>query len=332
MAQAKRKPVADTETLLSEAHANLAAVDAEIAELHRVRLEIEPGEAIKKDIDLAAARKDAERRVALLEERAAQELRARQVKAQEALRGRVENKFAERDRHIEAMCKHMADMVSEMKLAVAANGEAAAAWAWDSVRDNEACMFGLFLRAAIRHELYRLSGDPYESATNRGSFSFPGAEAPTPFGDLNPKSGRPLVEKAREASAYASRIMQEAPIRTLPPVVPPPPKPIEIKPTAAIDPAVVTIPEPTPQPRPEPEYVWRAKFVNMQTGEEKVEEITFGPSEIAEASLDGLGGTGPLARSIALRLATERTPENFMFVPDSLRFDLQRLMDTMNRD
>ena len=102
-----------------------------------------------------------------------------------------------------------------MQLANAANGAAGTAWPFD-MSDGEPCLFGLFLRAAIRHELYRISGNPYELADNRGGFDFLGAECPTPFRDVRPEAVRPLTEKAREASAYASRKMRAAPVRLSP--------------------------------------------------------------------------------------------------------------------
>ena len=126
--------------------------------------------------------------VAIIFLRAAEELCARQKKAQLALIGRVEDKLAERDKHIGKMCEGLADVIKEMKLAIAANGAAAVAWPWEALH-AEPCLFGLFLRVSIRHELYRLSGNPYESATNRGGFDFPGAECPTPLRDLRPESG-----------------------------------------------------------------------------------------------------------------------------------------------
>src|SRR5262249_35117078 len=136
-----------------------------------------------------------ERRVALIEQRAADELRQRQVKAQAALIGRVEATLAKRDQHIGKMADHLENAVSEMQLAKAANSAAMTAWPFD-VTDLEACLFGLYFRAAIRHELYRLSGNPYESADKRGDWDFPGAECPTPFRDIRPESVRPLVEKS----------------------------------------------------------------------------------------------------------------------------------------
>jgi hypothetical protein len=310
--------------LLSQAHANLAAVDAEIAELDAQRLELEPSEAVTKEIALAAARRDAERRIALIEQRAADELRQKQIKSQTALIGRVEAKFAERNEHIGRMCEHLANAVDEMKLAQAANSAAMAAWPWNGTRDNEPCLFGLFFRSAIRHELWRLSGDPF-----RPGVDFPGAENPLPFTNLDPKSVQPLAEKAAVASGYASRIMKEMPIRPLPPPSPPP-APIEVAASVPKDNAAAAeIPAP-PREAPQAEYVYHVKFRHRQTGEQRKEEVMFGLAELKEASLDGLGATGPRAHEIATRIATERAGPEFVF--DKVSFDLQRLMDTLNRD
>jgi hypothetical protein len=182
----KRK--ADTETLLTEARANLAAIESRQAELDAKRLEIEPTAAIKSEIELAAARKDAELRIEKLKERAADELAVRQKNAQAALIARVDAMFAKRDQHIEKLAHHLAEAVREMQGAIAENSKAAVAWPWDGVRDGEPALLGLFLRTAVRHELYQLSGNPYLSADQRGGFEFPGAECPSPFRDPRPES------------------------------------------------------------------------------------------------------------------------------------------------
>ena len=54
----------------------------------------------------------------------------------------------------------------------------------------------------------------------------------------------------------------------------------------------------------------------------------LGPAELEEASLDGLGGTGPRAKEIALRIATERVGSEFKF--DSVKFDMNRLLESLN--
>ena len=215
MAAATKKQKADTEELRREAQSALESIEREIAEHDAARLDLAPEAAVARDLALQAARGDAQRRVALLDQRLADELRARQSKNQAALIERVEKRFEERNQHITRMCNALAVAVVEMESAIAANNAILAAWPWSGPRDNEPCLFGKFFRVAIRHELYRLSGKPFVSANDTGGFDFPGSECPTPLGDVRPSSVRPLAERARIASEYAGRIMGEAPIRAV---------------------------------------------------------------------------------------------------------------------
>jgi hypothetical protein len=331
MAQPKRKQATGTETLRAEAQAALRTIDTEIAELDAKRLDLDPQSAVTKEIALAAARRDAQRRIELLDQRAADELRQRQAKAQEALIGRVEARFAQRDQHIAKMCDALTIAVTEMDSAIAANDAIMAAWPFDLVIESEPCLFGKFFRVAIRNGLYRLSGKPFVTTGAPGGWDFPGAECATPLGDVRPSAQRPLVERAREGSAFAARRMREAPVRVLPPAPPPSPsKPIEVKPAEVAPAATVEAPEQQPRQAPQAEYVYHARFTNRQTGEQRTEEVKLGPAELEEAALDGLGGTGPRAQEIALRLASERVGAEFQF--DSLRFDTNRLFESLNRD
>lgn len=217
--------------MIAEQRDRLEDIRRQIAELDATRLDLDPSTAVKSEIALDAARRDAESRIAQLERRVADELRQRQAKAQFDLIGRVEAKFAKRDEHIAKMCEHLSAAVTEMHGAMKENSAIVAAWPFD-VTDNEACLFGLFLRAAIRNELYRLSGRPYISSDDRGNYDFPGAQNPTPFGDVRPESVKPLADKAKEASAYASQKMRDAPVRELPAVPPAQPKNVDEAPKA----------------------------------------------------------------------------------------------------
>jgi multidrug efflux pump subunit AcrA (membrane-fusion protein) len=333
MASTKRKP--DTEALLSEQRDRLADIQRQIAELDEKRLDTDAATAVKTEIALEAARRDAESRIAQLEKRAADELRQRQAKAQSDLIDRVEAKFAKRDEHVTRLCEHLTAAVTEMHGAMSENRLIVAGWPFDLVIDNEPCLFGKFLRAAIRNELYRLSGRPYVSINDLGDFDFPGAECPTPLGDLRPESVKPLVEKAREASAYASRKMRDAPLRVLP--VPQPLQLVEAKRAGnVVEPLPVVTDESKNAVRKDatPEFLYRVDFTHLTTGENRTEEILFAAPEIEEASLDGLGATGPRGQEIALRLAAERVPSEYGFAgkPDSIRLDLARLADSLNRD
>jgi hypothetical protein len=324
-AQAKRRPADDTATLLADALASLEEINRHQSELDATRLDIDPATAVEIEIKIAASRRDAQSRIELLQQRAAGELSEKQKKAQLALIGRIEKELAERDEHIGKMCALLADVVSEMRLAISANSAAAAAWPWQGTRDNEPCLFGLFLRSAIRAELYRLSGNPFSA---HDAFEFPGAENPTPFTNLDPKAVQPLTDKAAGASAYASRIMREAPVRVLPPIEPPPaPKPMEVKPAPA---AAVTEAAPQPSAPPEPEYVFHVKFVNL-TGKERTEEVKLSPVEIEESFLDGIGPTGARGREIALRVASARVPPEYIVKVDGVKFDMARLAQSLER-
>jgi hypothetical protein len=156
MALAAKKQKADTEQLRAEALAALQSIDTEIAELDAQRLERDPGECVSSEIALAAARRDAERRIALIQERAATELSEHQKKAQLALIGRMETTFTKRNEHIAKMAEHMEAAVSEMKLAQAANSAIMAAWPWQGTRDTEPTLCGLFsrLRSGLSYGAY----------------------------------------------------------------------------------------------------------------------------------------------------------------------------------
>lgn len=126
--------------------------------------------------------------------------------------------------------------------------------------------------------------------------------------------------------------MREMPVRPLP--LPSPPAQIEVKPSDAPKinggAAVAEIPELQPRKAPDPEYVFHIKFAHTKTGEERTEMVQFGSDEIAEASLDGLGATGPRGREIAIRIAQARVEDQFIF--KSASFDLGRLEQSLNRD
>jgi hypothetical protein len=142
-----------------------------------------------------------------------------------------------------------------------------------------------------------------------------------------------LIEKVKIASGYALKVMKSTRVRVLPPIEPPPaPKPAQVKPIAAVDLAPAATPPEPVQPPAKPrvfDYVYRATYQN-ETGEEKmIQEITLNSDQVAESFLDGVGPAGSRGRELALGLAIERTPPDFTFVPDSLKFDLARLIRSM---
>ena len=327
------KPRADTAALLAEAQSGLAAIDKNLAELDAKRLDIDPAEAVKVEVELAAARKDAERRIELLSERAAMEQKQRQTKAQAALIVRVEKKFEERDAFGAEVANHLAAAVAAFRKALAANASAAMAWPFDPT-DARACLFGRSFVTSISHELYRISGQPYQTLEAQRDFEFPGARCPSAT-DPRPESVTPLVDQLHEATAYASRQMRGAPVRSLPQPAPVAAQALALEKNSA-ETATKKLDAPATVPRktPEPEYVFKVDFIHVKNDEQRTEEVRLGPDEIVEASLDGLGATGPRGREIVLRIASDRVPPEFVFAgkPDSMRLDLGRLSESINRD
>jgi hypothetical protein len=328
----KQKKPADTAALLAEARAGLAAIEAKERELDAKRLELEPELAVKQDIEFAASRKDAERRVALLEEKAAAEQKARQVKAQGELIERVEKKFAESDQAGERLAAHLAAAVGEFKKLVATRSAAQIGWPWQA-SDAAGCLFGRWLAAAISGELYRLSGTPF-ATDDAAQFAFPGSQCPS-VSDPRPESIAPLAEKLKESSGYASRQMREAPVRTLPVAAPVEPKPLALPAKSAEPQKADAKPGPAGvRTNPQAEYLFRVDFVHLKTREVRTEEIALGPAEIEETFLDGIGPTGPRGKEIALRSASARVPADFVYLaqPNSVRFDMGRLVESMNKE
>jgi hypothetical protein len=126
--------------------------------------------------------------------------------------------------------------------------------------------------------------------------------------------------------------MREEPIRPLPPPAPPPAL-IEVRPEPPkSDSAVAEIPAPQPRKAPEPEYVFHCQFAHAKTGEIRNEQLVLSPDEIAECFLDGIGPTGARGRELALRIAGSRVPPEYIFKPETLHFDMGRLVQSLDKD
>lgn len=127
--------------------------------------------------------------------------------------------------------------------------------------------------------------------------------------------------------------MRGAPVRSLPVAAP-----VVKKPVADATPKAATTESPAlaagVNNAPDPKYAFRIDFAHLQTREQRTEIVELNPEEIAEAFLDGIGPTGARGREIALRVATARVPPEFAFAgkPDSVRFDMARLVESLNRD
>ena len=117
-----------------------------------------------------------------------------------------------------------------------------------------------------------------------------------------------------------------------------PPLPVN-EPEPLPQPTLQTVAEPSdppaapPQPEPiapsNPEFAWAADFVNVENGATRTETVIFDQDLFDECGGDG--PTGAAGRELALRVAKARVGKGWLYAgrPDSLRFDMQRLQQSM---
>jgi hypothetical protein len=291
-------------------HSAIADLDRELADQRRAL-------AIETD------------RIALLEQRAAEEAWQRRAEAHVAQIESVEAIFAERNAAGAELAEHLAAAVIAYRKVVSLNETAGASWPF-AFHDTGAALLGHGFVSAVGAELYRLSGSE-AAVPGEHQAAFPGARCPS-ITDPRPGSVPPLVEQMREATAYASRVMRDLPAPT-PPA--PPPKPIVVPAAPLAERPVATQPQPASPTESKiapsnPEFGYAIDFANPATGERHTEQVIFGVAEVDEASLDTGGPTGPRGRAIALRLAMAKAPQGFV-LSGQPRFDMSRLVESMNR-
>ena len=344
MGMARRKPANEettTDERLTTARGDLARITASIVDAGRERdlalLDDNRPAVEQAEANAGALEKErerAERRISLLEEKAAAEQRARQEKAQADLIERSAANFRERDAANAEMLEHMGPLIVAFRKALAAGVAAVSGWPFN-VGDHQAALVGAAYIRAISSELYRLTGSPYLGAggvVGVGGVEFPGALCPS-ITDPRPEAIKPLAEQVAEATAYALRIMRESPIRPLPIAAPPQPVVAAIAPAAT--PAAELASQPSEPAAAEedhlPEYAWHVDFLNTATGERKAERIVLSAQEVEETHLDGIGPLGPRGPELVMRLASARAPEGFIFDgrPESIRFDMAALRRSM---
>lgn len=143
-----------------------------------------------------------------------------------------------------------------------------------------------------------------------------------------------MLDKVAEATAYALRVMSEAPIRPLPIAVPPAPAPAPIAPAASPEsPEPIRPEQPAVAKETRPvEFAWLFDLIKTATGKRSTERIVFTQEQADECHLDGLGPTGPRGREMALRLATANAPEGLQVDGRSLRFDMSALARSIDHD
>ncbi|HEU5018144.1 MAG TPA: hypothetical protein VFT69_09240 [Pseudolabrys sp.] len=343
MAKPRKSDAPDTEAVLSQARAHVADLKAKQVAHDLARdaalLADDKAGVERAEANAATTVKEierAERRMALLEEKAQAELRQRQERAWEEAVEHAAALFRERDAHGEELARHLAAAVLAFQKMTAANAAAQAGWQFDFA-DNGACLFGRLMTTAVQNEMYRLSGVEVEQFDG---LQFPGAQCPTPFTDKRASSVRPLVDRLHEATAWAVAKMRATPMRVLPIAAPVPEQPPE--PAASVGPIAAEQPLPPSEPAAAEaeaapkadarklEFAFFVRMANTRTAEEKTFEVLLTPEDVEEASLDGLGPFGPRGRQIALRRACDIAGADFVFRPGQIFANLARLDKSLN--
>ena len=334
----RRKPIEtqtepDLDTQIADTRARLIAIADRLTQAAGRRdaklLDGNPVAVEAAEADTAAVLKEREReerRLALLQDKAAVEARHRNTKAHldrvERVAGLLENRWAagvEMAEALEAAVKAFRQIKS-------INASIAASWSFP-LSDLQPSFIGDAVSQSVKAELYRLSGD---GMGNRGLF--PGAHAPS-LADPRPTSVKPLIEVLRDSTDYALRKMREAPVPIIAAEMPPAPA---VAPVVEVGSATSeqTIPEPLPtnEVRAPLIYAYQVDMRHAETKATQTVDIVFSEEDLLATAHDRLGPLGPLGREIALRVAEERLGPEFTFVdePNALRFDMKRLQDSIN--
>jgi predicted nucleic-acid-binding protein len=149
-------------------------------------------------------------KITLLESALADEENARRVREKSALINRVEAKLAERD----AIAAELQDTITRAdKLyrdLVSKSREVDAGWPFPGHDRAVVLLPAESIVTAVRNEIFRHSRPP--PTGQQGTFTvpnFPGGQSPTLQLLGTPEKTQPLVDKFREGTAVASRIMRE---------------------------------------------------------------------------------------------------------------------------
>ncbi len=211
----KKKPV----SLLEEARAALAGVEAELEQLRIRRLAVLAGPDWEQelpgiDAERAALQTRADGwagRIQALEVQATQAEQERQVKENEARTARTEAVFAEADAiAAEKLVPGLQQAIAAFDEIVELRAKAGAACPFDAGRMSGAAVGGGAIQRLVANEIFRLGHHPFLGgrAGEQVRVSFPGGQAPN-HGMLGmPERTKPLVNALKEASSYASQLLR----------------------------------------------------------------------------------------------------------------------------
>jgi hypothetical protein len=294
-AEAKRRLL-----LLEGDQAGLDATDAELAGLRA---------ALVRSVDRIAV---------LTDEQTADDRRRRERQDQDR-----KNKALEKNEARVAAAKRAAlacaDLVKHCRDARGLGAEILAMLPLDFPTVN-AAMLGSALEQHLSFELFRLGGE-----------GFVGATCPTPSTNRTPEMVRPFATAIDEAADYFRRAIDRLGLPAVAAVSMPPATAERQEATARVATvAPVELTPPKDEPRiPAGEHVFTVTLTHSLTGEDRVEEILFGPEEMERAASDTLGVMGPAGRLIAVEKAKGRAGDEYTF--KAVTFDLARLVATAER-
>jgi hypothetical protein len=165
--------------------------------------------AAQIDVFRQAARGRADK-IVLLESALADEENARRVREKSALIGRVEKKLAERDAIAAELQAVITKADALYRDLISKSKEADALWPFPGHDRAVVLLPAESIVTAVRNEIFRHSRPP--PTGQQGTFTapnFPGGQSPTLQLLGTPEKTQPLVNKFREGTAVASRIMRE---------------------------------------------------------------------------------------------------------------------------
>jgi hypothetical protein len=222
---------------LEAAQAALADATRQIGELGEKR-----NAALLKDADADAAKFAGEienlqrlahgyqDKIALLQEAAAEEERARKVKEHAALIGRIEAKIEQRNKAMEEVATAIKQLATASEQAIRLGREVIAAWNWPAHDLAPALLTPPSILNAIAHESFRCSYHPRRyggmDTDPLAGLMLPGSKSPRIETMEAPEHTRPLIDAVREASEFAKRFLRSGKSSAVEPAAVPAPAPV----------------------------------------------------------------------------------------------------------
>ena len=236
MAQSRSK-APDTGTLLDETRTEIGrltgrlgeiAAERDAALLADDRRAVEGLEAEAETVKTEIGRR--ERRLALLQEKAAAEAKASAEKQRAEQIERVADLLRQRAAGGIEIEKAVAGLLAAVKHDMALTKQIAAAWPWDNSDRALMRFYGVGIRALLCYELYRQSAMAFLGEVGQNAIALPGSVCPRDDWRLQPDKIPSLANTLAEIAEYGSSAMRGTPLRaSAPPPAPKPEAPAPVK-------------------------------------------------------------------------------------------------------